>query len=448
MLRAALRVARVAVAALLAITVLALPARAQTLIRDADIEYALRQIASPVLTAAGLNPAQVRVLVVADSTLNAFVVDSRHILIHSGLILRMNRAEELQAVLAHEAAHIANGHIARRATNMRNARNTALFGLILSGVAAAAGNTSAAGGIALGSASSASRVFLSHTRAEEASADQAAMRYMANRGIDVTAMSDVLDIFRGQEALSVGRQDPYVRSHPLTRDRMRAVDGFAAAYGGTARDDPNAQYWFGRTKAKLGAFLQSPGYTLRRIDRGDDSDLAILARAVAYHRTPDPQRAIAEIGKLIARRPNDPFLRDLQGQILLESRQTGAAVNAYRQAVALGGNDPQILAGLGRAYLAIGSRDADRAALQALESSFARDPYDPRMLRDLAVAYAKAGNNGMASVATAERYALTGRLDTAATHAQRAEGLLPQGSSGWNRALDVLNAAKQAGIGR
>lgn len=434
---------------LMALAFVTAPLRAQNLIRDPDIEHALSRLAQPVLSAAGLNPGQVRVLIVADSSLNAFVVDARHILIHSGLILRMKRAEELQAVIAHEAAHIANGHIARRAANLRNARNTALFGLIVSGVAAAASGSSKAGaGIALGSQSTANRIFLSHTRAEEASADQSAMRYMASRKIDLSAMSDVLDIFRGQEALSTARQDPYVRSHPLTRDRMRAVAGYVAAYGAQSVENPDADYWFGRAKTKLGAFLQSPGSTLRRVGRTDDSDLALLARAVAYHRTPDPQRAIAEIGKLIARRPDDPYLRELQGQILLESRQTGAAVNAYRQAVSLGGNHPLILAGYGRALLAVGRADTDRAALQALEQAYARDPRNPRMLRDLAVAYAKAGQNGMASVATAERYALVGRLDTAATHAKRAEGILPQGSSGWNRALDVLNAARQAGIGR
>ena len=62
---------------------LAVPARALTLIRDADIEHALREIARPVLTAAGLGPKNIRILIVKDQNLNAFVIDTRHILIHS-----------------------------------------------------------------------------------------------------------------------------------------------------------------------------------------------------------------------------------------------------------------------------------------------------------------------------------------------------------------------------
>ena len=72
---------------------------------------------------------------------------------------------------------------------------------------------------------------MAHTRAEEASADQSALRYMVSAGIDPEAMLEVLDLFRGQEALSVGRQDPYVRSHPLTRDRYRTVQAFLATRG-------------------------------------------------------------------------------------------------------------------------------------------------------------------------------------------------------------------------
>ncbi len=424
----------------------ALPARAVTILRDPDIEHALGELARPVITAAGLGPAQIKILVVHESKLNAFVVDSQHILINSGLILKTRRAEELQAVIAHEVAHIANGHITRRLANRRAASGAAKFGLLLAlAVGAGTGNAEAAAGVAVGTGNSAARVFLGHTRAEEASADQAALRYMAMRGIDPAAMSDVLDYFRGQEVLSAARQDPYVRSHPLSRDRIRAVQGYAAAYKGKAQSDPAAEYWFQRARGKLGAFLQNPGYTLRRIDKADGSDIAVMKRAIAYHRVPKPDRALAEIDRLARMRPDDPFVHELRGQILLESRNYSAAVNAYGRAVQLAPRDALILAGYGRSLLTLGTRDGYARALRVLEDARARDGTDPRMMRDLATAYARNGQNGMASLATAERYALLGRLDDAKVHANRAVGLLPQGSPGWNRAQDVINAAKSAG---
>ncbi|TCP42400.1 M48 family metalloprotease [Rhodovulum marinum] len=432
-------------ALLLALILLLAPlaARAQSLIRDAEIEYALRQLARPLATAAGISPSSLRVMVINDSAMNAFVLDGQTIMIHSGLLLRLESAAEAQAVIAHEIAHIANGHITRRLANLRGANSAAAMGLLMSLAVAATGNAEAGAGIAMGSASSAQRLFFAHTRAEESSADQAGVRYMARAGVDPQAMVDVLDLFRGQEALSSTRQDPYVRTHPLTADRLRALRGFAAAYGGQAAGDETAEYWYARARGKLGAFLQSPRFTLRKA-AGDTGTVGMMRRAIAHHRTPAPDKALAEMARLEQARPNDPFVQELKGQILLESRRVGAAVDAYARAVALAPDEPLILAGHGRALLALDSAQANRQALAVLEKARARDPRDPRMLRDLALAHARAGHDGMAALATAERYAVGGRMDTALVHAKRASGLLPRGSPGWLRAQDVLSLAESA----
>jgi predicted Zn-dependent protease len=426
------------VAALVLSVLAALPAAAQGLLRDAESERALRELARPLLAAAGLGAGSVRILLVEDRTMNAFVADGQHILIHSGLILKLGRAEELQAVIAHEIAHIANGHITRRAANARTARTAAGLGLILSAAAAAAGSGEAAAGLAAGTASSAQRVFMGHTRAEEAAADQSGLRYMAGAGVDPRASADVLELFRGQEALNVGRQDPYAQTHPLSRDRIRAVEAFAEAYGGRARQNREAAWWFAVLQGKLAAYLQNPQATIRAT-RGETSALAHLRRAVAYHQMPKPAEAIAEAEALVAARPEDPYARETLGWILLESRRVEAAVGAYRQAVRLAPNEPLILAGLGRALVAAG---AEGEALEVLERARSRDPQNPSALRDLATAYAKSGQPGMASVVTAERFALMGRLADAAIHARRASDQLPRGSPGWLRADDILAAAR------
>ncbi len=416
------------------------PARALTVLRDADIEYALGELAKPIFGAAGLSPSQVRVLVVDDPSLNAFVADNAHILLHSGMILKLESAEALQAVLAHEAAHIANGHISRRVANMRNARTAAGLGLILAGVAATQ-NAEAGIGLAAGTQSAVLRNFLAHTRAEEAAADQSSVRYMARAGIDPQGAVDVMEIFRGQEALSVSRQDPYMLSHPMSRDRLRALKGFAAAYGDTGPGNPAAEYWFQRAKGKLSAFQRNPSWTLRRARDSGSQDIRLMREAVAHHKRADLTKALGAMDGALRLRPNDPFLLDLKGQILLESRQAQAAVATYRQATRFAGGNALIEAGLGRALLAAG--DA-RAALQALERARGRDGQDPRLMRDLAVAYAQIGQTGQASVATAERYALQGRMKDAALHAERAMALLPRGSAAWRRAEDVAITAKAA----
>ncbi|TCL09753.1 putative Zn-dependent protease [Shimia isoporae] len=428
------------VAALLLVWATA-PARAATLIRDSDVENALARLAAPILQASGLG-GTVRLLLIDDPSLNAFVVDSGHIYIHTGLLMRLDTPEKLQGVIAHEAAHIANGHITRRMTNLDSARTAAGLGLALALAAAAAtGRGDVAGALALGTQTSAQRQFFAHTRAEEASADQSGVRYMATAGIDPVGMLEVQQLFEGQEHLNVTRQDPYMRSHPLTRDRIRAMERFVSAYSGSARAQPELDYWYDRARAKATAFQRPPKWTFQRYRESPAKDVQHMRLAVAHHRQQERSKALDHIGKAIELRPNDAQYYDLKGQILLQGRQFQSAVTAYRTAADFAPRDPLILGNLGRALLTI---DRPKEALQYLEKSRSLDFRNMRVLRDLGSAYAQVGNNGMASVSTAERYALAGRLQDAEIHAQRALGLLPRGSSAYRRAQDILAAAKRA----
>ena len=427
--------------AALALALSAAQAPAQTILRDAELERAMRELARPVIAASGLSPSGIRVLLIEDARPNAFVVDARSIFLTSGLVLRMDRPAMLQAVIAHEVAHIANGHLTRRASNMRTARSAAIMGLALAAAVAAADDTGAAGiGIAAGTSSAALRRFLAHTRAEEAAADRSGLRYMARAGVDPQGMVEVLEIFEGQEAIAPGRQDPYLRTHPLSRERLRAVRGLAAAFDATGPADADAAYWFARSRAKLSAYLRNPGWTLRRLDAADSSDAALVARAVANSQAARGAAALQAADALVAKRPDDPYAHELRGWVLFEARDYDAAARAYARAVALAPGEPLIAAGHGRALLATGTQDA--AARTVLERARARDPFNPSLLRDLALAQARTGQPGAASLSTAERYALSGRLRDAKIHATRAAGLLPRGSAGWQRAEDIIAAAE------
>jgi len=56
---------------------------------------------------------------------------------------------------------------------------------------------------------------------------------------------------------------------------------------------------------------------------------------VAYHKRPQPKKALAEMNRLLQMRPRDPYYHELKGQILLESRNPTAAVASYRNAANL-----------------------------------------------------------------------------------------------------------------
>ncbi|MEO0748781.1 MAG: M48 family metalloprotease [Pseudomonadota bacterium] len=102
--------ARMCLVSLLVTLWVAQPARALSLLRDADLEHALRLVVASLLKVAGLRAKRLEILIVDDRSLNAFGVDRHHIFLHSGLIMKMDTSEMFHSVIAHEAAHITNGH--------------------------------------------------------------------------------------------------------------------------------------------------------------------------------------------------------------------------------------------------------------------------------------------------------------------------------------------------
>ena len=410
-----------------------------SLLRDPDIEHGLQQLAAPILRAAKLKNDSVKVWVVNDMGLNAFVIDHTHIFLHAGLVLKLKSAAQLQSVIAHEAAHISNGHISRRLANARRAKMATSFGVLVAAAAVGAGHTDAGLGLALGTTGSVNRILLAHNRIEESAADQSALRFMNAAKIDPVAMAEVFELFIGQSNLSEEYQDPYTRSHPLNRDRIRIVNAYAANATSYLPDAAQA-YWFSRIQGKLSGFLRAPQWTMRRATGSSDVDL--MRRAIAEHRSGRSSSAQKTMAQLIATHPNDAFYRELQGQILLESRKFSTATKAYASAADLAPSNALILGGYGRSLLARNIKNSNTQALKILQKARNLDSRDARILRDIGTAYARSGQQGQAVLAIAEHNALKGNMKNAAIQAKRAEGLLPRGSAAWQRAQDILDAVK------
>lgn len=414
-------------------------ANGRSLIRDAEIERTLGVLSTPIFRAAGLAPQTVDLYIINDRSLNAFVTGGRNIFLHTGLLTDLDTPEELLGVIAHEVGHITGGHEARRAINFRNAQGPALVGLLLGLAVGVAGGGDAGAAIAAGSQGIVQRSLLKYNRAEEAAADQAGISYLTRADIDPEGLLRVIERFRGQEVLSIGNLDPYVLTHPLGTQRFSLLERRIAEQRRSSYP-PNDErlYWFQRMQAKLSGFLHSPERVLERVENAPETEFNLLKKAVALHRVPDANAAIAAMDRLIAMRPSDPFYIELKGQILLESRQPERALPEYRRAIALAPNEPLIKGGLGRTLLQFRTKSADAEALKVLQDARNDDLADAAVLRDLATAYERAGDTGMATLATAERYALAGNVKSAVSLASRAARILPEGSPGWLRSQDIL----------
>jgi len=253
--------------AVLLVGLLSVPASAQSLIRDTEIEETLRKFTDPILRAANLQTSSVDLYLVNDPSLNAFVTRGQNIFVHTGLILEAKTPNQLKGVLAHETGHIAAGHIVRRGQNNKSAYGKMLIAAGLGIAAILAGEGGAGAAILAGSQQFAVIDVLAHSRIDEASADQAAAKYLEITGQSPKGLVDFFEKFRYQELLSNGRRYPYFRGHPLSSDRIDKLREVKAGHDGL-------------NTGEIGKKLQIPNSTLTHhirelesVDKflGDDS---------------------------------------------------------------------------------------------------------------------------------------------------------------------------------
>ena len=407
------------------------------ILRDAEIERTLKIITLPLLENTKIDQQNFKILVINDSSMNAFVTSGQYIFIHYGLINKMETVEQLQSVIAHEIGHITGGHYIQRTSDIESARTLAGIGMILSAAAGlVSGDSNIAIGLAAGSQSASKRNFLKHSRTQEASADQAGIKLMAAANINPHAALEVLEIFKGQELLTAKRQDPYIQTHPLNSQRISSIQKSLKTLNFKKNEkDKNIDYMYNRMRAKFKGFTEKPFRALQTTNIKKNDELNLYTRAIAYHRLPDLNLAQKEINKLLELKPNDPYYNELKAQFLLETGNPNEAIKYYNRALELEPNELLFNVGLSRALNSIGKY---KSTIKILKNIYDKDPRNGRLLRELAIAYSQNGELGWASLLTAERYALYGKFNDALLHAKRAQSILVPGTIAWLKVEDLI----------
>ncbi|MBL6599982.1 MAG: M48 family metalloprotease [Alphaproteobacteria bacterium] len=432
-------------AACLVTPILASQAQGRTPIRDTEIEATIRAFATPLFSAAGLNPNAVRIYIIKDATLNAFVAGGQNLFLNSGLLMRTESPGQLIGVIAHETGHIAGGHLARTSGAIREASNSALFGLLLG-----AATTLATGrpdvGIAVfqGTSAAGHNALLQYSQTQESAADHAAIRLLDATGQSSKGLYEFLETLSGQELLAPERRSQYANTHPLTRDRITFARNHAANSPFT--DIPPSPEFVAkhqRMVAKLAGFLLSPSRTFQRYPETDNSLPARYARAIAIYREPSIEQALELTDGLIAENPQDGYFWELRGQILAESGQPARAREAYTKALALLGDAPLIEADLARAELAINTEESNKAALRHMENAIRDMNTSAFAWRQLATAQGRNDMPGELALSLAEEALLRNRIEDAVQQAKRAQHHMKRGAPGWLRALDIEELAKR-----
>ena len=418
------------------------PAQAQSfaIIRDAEIEQTLRKIATPVFEAADIDPQRIRLVIIKDDGINAFVAGGMNIYIYTGLIMAAENPEELLGVIAHETGHIAGGHLARGSDSIMKSGRTAVASTILGILLAAASGSPDAGMAAMSVGQHvATTSFLSNSRSQENAADQAALYYLDHAGLTSGGLLSFFEKLHQQELLPASQQVEYLRTHPLTRDRITAVrEGYLQSQAKDIPLSPEIHSDFDRMRAKLTGYLSPPAETLRKYDHAPLSVTERYARALAYYQDGRQDQALSDIDQLIAEEPENPYFHELKGQVLFEGGQIDTAIDSFRQAVDLAPESGLIRLLLAHALVEQGHNQSYQEAIDNLTKALSQEDQTPRLHRLMAIAYGRLGQQPMAELHLAEEALLQGRKEDADRKARLALSGLEEGSSAWFHAQDIL----------
>ena len=405
----------------LTIAALTLPLTATAgIIRDAEVEATLAAYSHPIFDAAGIAPDSVRLFVVENPQINAYVAGGLNLFLNTGLILQTKKPGMLIGVIAHETGHISGAHL----TQFREKSTRAMIGSVLgtlAGAAAMAGGAGKAGaGIIAGSQNMAQRNLLGEVRVNEASADQASMTFLDRCDISATGALEMFETLRRMESGGSAR-DPFLSDHPLTTERIAAMRHHIEESTIPADQVPegyNALH--ARMIAKLTAFIEPYTTTMNRYPASDTSVPARYAHAIAEFRRSNLAGALKGMDALIHDDPNDAYFYDMRGQILFENGKIDAAAASYAKAASLLPDSALILTEYAKTLIASNKPTELPHALLILERSKELDDSYDTTWRQLALAYSKQGKTAASYEALAEEAALNGDYKMVLQHVAHA----------------------------
>lgn len=263
--------------------------------------------------------------IVNSSEINGFALPGGPVFITRGFLTKLQNEAQLAAVLGHEIGHITARHaIEQLQTNM-------LFQSILSIAGSMTQGTTAEALMSLGQVTS-SLLQLRFSREDEKQADLLGLRYSFSAGYNPWGVYQILQILMEEEKGKTGASLSFLRSHPLTQDRIALVQQEISQNYPDSNNNP--------------ALVFRPEVFLRNIQ-----PLKKVQVAYEYYD---------------------------QAEKLMNKGDYRAAIENYRKALLINDSQALFYSGLGMALLKANNY---RAAINNLEEGVKKDPelYKPKL---------------------------------------------------------------------
>ncbi|MFN0299696.1 MAG: M48 family metalloprotease [Burkholderiales bacterium] len=387
---------------------------------DPEAQAFVETIGYKLVTAAGETRQAFDFFVIRDASINAFAMPGGFVGVHTGLVLAAQSEAELASVLGHEIAHVTQRHIARQLDKQSQMQMAAIAGLIIALLAARSNPDISSAAIATTQAG-AIQSALNYSRDLEREADRLGFQYLDAANYDVNGMVGFFERLQRATRLQEYNAPAYLRTHPLTTERIADMQNRAA--GARYRQQPDSLD-FHLVRAKLRALQGSPREAITSFEN-QLSDKRFVAEgptryglAFSLYRARELGRAESELAVVRKLGTHHSMIETLDASIKLAKGSVDAAVDVLARTMkATGGRFP-VAYGYIEALQAAGKHGE---SLGVLEDLIKQRPRDARSHGLQAKSYAALGRRALQHRSQSEVYYLQGALPAAIEQLQLAQ---------------------------
>jgi predicted Zn-dependent protease len=379
---------------------------------DADVEAYLNQVGGRLAAVSNDPGFGFYFFLINDPNINAFALPGGYIGVHTGLIVAAQTESELAGVLGHEISHVTQRHIARQVFQSKQIGIASMVAMGLALLAARSSGQVAGAAIATTQAGALSAQ-LAYSRDFEREADRQGFDILRKAGFDVRGMAVFFERLQKAVRLYENNATAYLRSHPLTGERLTDMQNReqAVPYRQVA-DSVDFQL----VRAKVRAMQGTSGDAVKDMgkllhERKFASEAATrygLASALYRNRDwPGVEREIEAIRRL---KVSAPMLEHLRADVRIAQGDVVGGLKIYRDAMVRFPLNQGLLYGYGGALT--GAHRYDEA-LRFAEAQLTNTSEDIRLHKLRAESYAGLGQKAMQHLALAEVFALQGQTEGA-----------------------------------
>ena len=272
------------------------------IVEDPEVSQYVADVVKRLVGAIPPQPFDFTSSVVLHNALNAFAVPGGYVFVFTGMIMNLEREEELAGVLAHELAHVTQRHVASR---LERAQYLTL-GSLLVAVAGVALGGPAGGAAAVGAAGASQSAMLNYSRLDESEADHIGLQYLVAAGYPPSGMVGGFKVLRHKNWMSGINIPTYLSTHPAIGDRVNGLQARIETLPASVRNRKGDNRRFQRVKTLLWARYGDEQAALQRFSGKDG--LSRMGRGIVLARQNRVNEAAAAFDEALAAAPHDPLV--------------------------------------------------------------------------------------------------------------------------------------------